>query len=70
MRKLKQITILGVTGFLLVQVARAAGIEQTNKNETVVNDTTVTNDTLQKDQVTDSSKDFKNLYTAAVMGDG
>lgn len=72
MRKLKQIAILSIIGFLLVQVARAAGIEQDMSNRTVLNDTTINKDIIQQDGLVknDPKGEFKNLFSTAVMGDG
>ncbi len=72
MRKLKQISILSISGFLLVQVARSAGIDQDMNNRSVFNDTTLNNDSLDQNATlkTDPKKDFKNLFTTAVFGDG
>ena len=72
MRKLKQITILSIIGFSLVQVARSAGIEQDMSSNAVLNDTTVNKDSLEQNLLVknDPKKDFRNLYTTAVFGDG
>ncbi len=72
MRKFKQIAILSVSGFLLVQVSRATGIEQDINSRQVFNDTTVNKDSAGINGVNpnDPKKDFKNLFTTAVLGDG
>ncbi|MBK6992155.1 MAG: lytic transglycosylase domain-containing protein [Chitinophagaceae bacterium] len=72
MRKLKQITVMSVAGFFLVQVARAAGIQPDMSSQAVLSDTTVNKDSLQQDGTSknDPKKDFKNLFTTAVFGDG
>lgn len=72
MRKFKQITVLSITGFLLVQVARSAGIEQDMNSQSPLNDTTVNKNPTDQNALVknDPKKDFKNLYTTAVFGDG
>ena len=63
---------MSVAGFFLVQVARAAGIQPDMSSQAVLSDTTVNKDSLQQDGTSknDPKKDFKNLFTTAVFGDG
>ena len=62
---------MSVAGFFLVQVARAAGIQPDMSSQEVLSDTTVNKDSLQQDITkNDPKKDFKNLFTTAVFGDG
>ena len=62
---------MSVAGFLLVQVARAAGIQPDISSDAVLSDTTVNKDSLQQDGINrnDPKKDFKNLFTTAVFGE-
>ncbi len=71
MKKLKQITVMGVLGFLLLQAAKATGLQQNLAGALVLNDTLVKNDTLlEQERVNDPKLGFKNLFTTAVTGDG
>ncbi len=70
MRKLKHISILVFLGFFVIQVARAAGIEQKFPETSIAtSDTTVKKDSLFK-PVNDPKLGFKNLFQTAVGGDG
>ena len=69
MRKLRQISIIGFLGFSLVQTAKAAGIHQESNGGMVIVDTSIKNDSLDL-PLKDPKKDFKDLLTTAVSGDG
>lgn len=72
MRKIVTITITGLTGFLLIQAAKATGIphNQPLKNiavaDTAISDSANRNTAL----INDPKLGFKNLFTTAVTGDG
>jgi membrane-bound lytic murein transglycosylase D len=73
LRKLKQITILSSLGFLLLQVTKAAGIQQELSSGSIaVTDTTFKKDSsienIQK--VNDVKLGFKNILSSAMGGDG
>lgn len=72
MRKLKQISILGILGFSLIQATKATGIGQQINSQTPLSDTTVNQDTADLDasSLYDPKKGFTNLFTTAVTGDG
>lgn len=72
MRKFKQIAILSIIGFSLVQVARSAGIEQNMSITAPLNDTTLNKDSLLQNRLikNDPKTEFKNLFTTAIFGDG
>jgi membrane-bound lytic murein transglycosylase D len=71
LRKVKYISILGISGFLLLQVAKATGIEQDfGPRPLNVGDTTDKKDSLQGlIPVNDPKTGFKNLFETA-MGSG
>lgn len=72
MRKFKQILFLSISGFLLVQVSRATGMEQGFVSRQVFNDTTIKKDAAGSNGFSsgDVNKNFKNLITNAMSGDG
>jgi membrane-bound lytic murein transglycosylase D len=72
LRKFKQITILGILGFSLVQASRATGIKPGLSVRRVFNDTSIIKDTLNLNQLplNDPKSDFTNLFTTATEGNG
>jgi len=72
LKKLKQIVFLGSLGFLLIQAAKATGLQQDFKiNSIIVVDTTITDSArLVNLPVNDPKLDFKNLFVTATLGDG
>ncbi|MGB3008166.1 MAG: lytic transglycosylase domain-containing protein [Chitinophagaceae bacterium] len=73
MRKLKHITILSSLGFLLLQVSKAAGIQQNlNTGQAIFSDTTIRKDSLLDTnlKVNDVKSGFKNILSSALGGDG
>lgn len=72
MKKIRQISFLGILGFFLVQVAKATGIQQGYMPAIAINDTIIVNDSLaaRNIPVNDPKQGFTNLFSTAVMGDG
>jgi len=72
LRKLKHISILGSLGFLLLQAAKATGIEHNYQPRPInLGDTTLKKDTLQNGAaLNDPKAGFKNLFQTAMGGDG
>ncbi len=72
MRKLKHISILGSLGFLLLQAAKATGIEHNYQPRPInLGDTTLKKDTSQNAlALNDPKAGFKNLFQTAMGGDG
>jgi membrane-bound lytic murein transglycosylase D len=70
LRKLIQISIIGVLGFSLVQGTKATGIQQKLNTRSVITDTTGNKDSLGLKKVTPNEpvKSFTNLFTSAVAG--
>jgi membrane-bound lytic murein transglycosylase D len=71
LRKLKQIAILGVLGFSLVQATRATGIQDNFNPRSLIIDTIINKDSLVRDSIviTDPKQGFTNLFKTAVTGD-
>jgi membrane-bound lytic murein transglycosylase D len=72
LRKLKQISILGILGFSLIQATKATGINQQVSSQSPLSDTSVNLDSVNRDtqSLYDLKKGFTNLFTTAVTGDG
>lgn len=72
MKKIRQISFLGILGFFLVQVAKATGIQQGYMPAIAINDTIIVNDSMaaRNIPVNDPKQGFTNLFSTAVMGDG
>ena len=73
LKKAREITILSLLGFLLLQAAMAAGIQQTQVlTLTAAADTTIKEETpaLANIAVNDPKLGFRNLFATAVTGDG
>jgi membrane-bound lytic murein transglycosylase D len=72
LRKFKQITILGILGFSLVQASRATGIQPGQSVRRTLNDTTINKDTINLNQLplNDPKIGLTNLFTTATEGDG
>lgn len=72
MKKLKKISIWGIFGFLLIQVAQATGIQQGGGVKTVLNDTLINGDSSKLKPLiqTDPKLDFKNLFSTAMGYNG
>jgi membrane-bound lytic murein transglycosylase D len=73
LRKISHTIFLGFSGFLLIQVAKAAEISPKNLFPAITRvDTTIVGDSsvLTNKPITDPKLDFKNLFTTAVTGDG
>lgn len=75
MKKIKQITLLGFVGFVLLQAAKATGIQHNldQKIPASLGDTTLDNDSIANNneaQLNDPKASFKNLLATAMMGDG
>lgn len=71
MRKFGQISILGLFGFLLIQAAKASGIDQVPSAQ-MPGDTLLNKDSVKTDipALTDPKQGFKNLFLTAMTGDG
>jgi membrane-bound lytic murein transglycosylase D len=73
LRKINHIAILGVSGFLLIQVAKATDISPKNIFPPISKiDTTIKGDSsmLADQSKADPKLGFKNLFSTAVTGDG
>lgn len=73
MKKLKQITILGFLGFILIQAAKATGLQEHIPFGDQANaDTIITDNDIPElaPAVHDPKLEFKNLLTSAMEGDG
>lgn len=71
MRKAKYISILGSIGFILIQAAKASGLQQNfNTIPVITGDTTLKKDNPGETPLNDPKQDFKNLFSTAITGDG
>lgn len=63
---------MGILGFSLVQATKATGIQQDLKIRDIGPDTSINKDSLGLNSIplNDPKKDFTNLFTTAVTGDG
>ena len=64
--------IVGIIGFILLQVAKASGIKQGPAVRFITTDTSGVQDSADKQllAVNDPKQGFTNLFTTAVLGDG
>lgn len=74
MKKIKQITLLGIVGFVLLQAAKATAIQHNLDQQitTATGDTTLENDSIinNQPQLNDPKASFKNMLSAALNEDG
>jgi membrane-bound lytic murein transglycosylase D len=71
LRKIKYISILAVLGFILIQAAKASGLQQNFTTTPIITgDTTLKKDSTIDIPVNDPKQDFKNLFSTAVTGNG
>jgi membrane-bound lytic murein transglycosylase D len=72
LKKFKQISILGILGFSLVQATKANGIQRHINSLSAITDTSIIKDSsgLNDTPLNNPKEDFVNLFTTAVTGDG